>query len=812
MDNIPDTFKEERKKQIEQLQEIVLHQKPQISSTDESLNDTVGRVTEEEEQEEFLTSPVREKDFLNHVKRTVTTYKKESHLLARNSATEVKTQFPRMKSAVLQMRDISGTRKPYSVQISYSSTVSVLNNKIQFPSFLRTVPSDDFQSRGLVKLIKHFKWNWIGILAEEGDYGEMGSQIIKEEAVKAGTCIAFHEIISATSSAMKIQHETNVIRTSSATVILVFSNSPAVLPIINKISNDNIAGKVWIASEAWSTSAVLSIKELSDILQGTIGFAVHKRHIAGFKEFLISIHPFKHTGDIFTEIFWEQIFGCKWPYGVQNETSLQSSVHKMVICSGKEDLLLASHHSFFDTDSLQDPYSIYNTVYAVAHALHNLLSCPSSGHLSSKGACTNLTNIQSSQLLHFIKNVKFTNAASEIIFFDAAGNPPPKYDILNWQRAADGSTVFQKVGLFDYLAHEDEQIVIEDGSIKWNGGKSQTPTSVCSPECITGHRKVTIRGQPVCCFDCVACSIGEIANESGSTKCLKCPDSQWPNSNQDKCLTRTVEFLAYEEPVSIALSTCTGVCCLLSLITLIIFVKYFNSPIVRANNNVLSLILLTALTLSFLCTFLFIGRPTVQLCLVRQAAFGIVFVVCVSSVLAKTITVVIAFSATKPHTAMSTWVGPKVPNILGVCSTSVQVFICISWLLTSPPFPVANTKTYPGKIILECNENNPVFFWVMLGYMGLLAVLSFVLAFVARKLPDSFNEAKFITFSMLAFVSVWLSFIPAYLSTQGKFAVVVEIFAVIFSSGSLLFCIFSPKVYIIIFKPFMNTREYLIRK
>ncbi|XP_069072169.1 extracellular calcium-sensing receptor-like [Pleurodeles waltl] len=657
-------------------------------------------------------------------------------------------------------------------QISYFSTSPLLSDRQHFPSFFRTIPSDDFQAQGLGQLVIHFGWTWVGILATDNDYGQHGVQILQQELVKAGACIAFTEYIRNIYAEKNAQLLAKAIRGSSANAIIFFSSDILLIPLMDELVGENMTRRIWIASEAWSTSPLLSVEKYSSILSGSIGFAIHSGDIPGFKEHFTSIHPSVSPEDIFMKEFWENNFNCKW----QEETPPQISWNYSTKYCLENDQLDISKTFYSDLVVPRVTYNVY------------------------------------SALLHYVRNVRSRKEAGSELTFDAGGNPQTQYDIVNWQPGIDGTLKQVIVGRYKGNAPARNRFILNISTILWNTQERQVPPSVCSRACQLGYRKAAIKRKPICCFLCVPCPAGEISNATNSAECSKCPWNERPNTKQDRCIPKTVEFLSYVEPLGTTLTAVSNLGSLMPVAVLGIYIHYRKTPVVKASNRNLSYLLLLSLTLCFLCSLIFIGYPTPEKCLIRQMAFGIIFAVCVSCILAKTIMVVIAFNATKPNSNLRRWAGPKLSYVVISVGTLLQVLLCGVWLLFSPPFPDQDIHTQIGKIIVQCNEGSSVAFWCMLAYLGLLATISFILAFLARTLPDCFNEAKFITFSMLAFLSVWTSFIPAYLSTRGKYIVAMEVFAIISSSSALITCIFFPKCYIILLRPEMNSKKKYIVK
>uniref|UniRef100_F7BTQ6 Extracellular calcium-sensing receptor-like n=1 Tax=Xenopus tropicalis TaxID=8364 RepID=F7BTQ6_XENTR len=675
-------------------------------------------------------------------------------------------------------------------QVSYYSSLNVLSNKKEFPSFFRTIPSDTFQTTAFALLVAHLGWKWVGTLAEDNDYGHLGVQLFTEEVQKLGTCIAFSETIPLAFSKTRYEEIAATIKRSSATVIIVFSGDTNLLPLFWEVAKQNITGRTWLASEGWSTSAFVVAKDQAEYFSGALGLAIPVGHIAGLLEFLLQLNPMADPEDLYIKPFWEHAFGCSW-----TETKLQDNI---TLCTGHENLLTLNN-VYTDVSQLRITCNVYNAVYAIANALNNILS---SGN--KKPA---IEEIKPWQIIQSLKKVRFTDQAGKILYFDENGDPVAKYDILNWYIGEDGNLLYRKVGSYDASAAEDQRLTLDEQAIIWNDALQEPPRSQCSSSCKLGFRKSILQGQSMCCFDCIPCSEGEISNGSDFTECIKCPEDYWSNKNKDSCIPKDMDFLSFEEPLGITFSVLAVIGISQTLAVVVVFIKHIHTPIVRAHNIEMSFFLLFSLILCFLSSLTFIGKPSSGLCVLRQTVFGVSFALCISCVLVKTLVVILAFTMSKPNQNMMKYFKPSHQRAFVGLATLIQIAICVGLISSANLSIKKNRDAVITKIVLECNLELELVFLFAIGYIALLALPCFVLAFLARNLPDTFNETKFITFSLLLFVMVWVSFIPGYISTKGKYVTAVEIFAILSSAAGLLGCIFFPKYYIILLKPERNTRK-----
>ncbi|XP_077468098.1 extracellular calcium-sensing receptor-like [Stigmatopora argus] len=699
--------------------------------------------------------------------------------------------------------DINNLLSPLSIpQVSHLSTCACLSNKKLYPTFFRTVPSDRFQVLALVQLMKYFDWRWVGIIYSSTLYASEGTAEFIAEAKKEGICVEYRLPYLRNSLKMQEDLETmaKMLRESSSKVVLLFMSFSYTKSFLSNMASYNISGKHWVGSEAWIAQQDLASVERKSILHGAMGFALPEVSIPGLGEFLLDLKPSDEpqTGTI--KAFWEKFFDCSF-----------TPSNNSILCTGAEDLRSITN-DYTDVTKFRAENNVYKAVYLVAHALHALLQCENDRNPTTGKPCVDKAEVQPEMVLEHIKYVNFTMHNGAKVFFDDNGDTVAQYNLVNWQMGDDGSVEIVNIGQYDTSFPDGNKLKLrEDASIVWGGDNTEVPRSVCKEPCPPGSRKAMNKNKPVCCFDCFECPEGTVSNQTDSPDCLPCPPDFWPNAKKDRCLPKPTEYLSHKEIMGALLTafSCIGV--FLASLVLIIFLTHKETPIVKANNSELSFLLLVSLKLCFLCSLTFIGQPTEWSCMLRHTAFGITFVICISCVLGKTVVVLMAFQATIPGNKFKMF-GHAQQRLCVLALTLVQVLFCIIWLCTSPPFPAINLKYYKEKIILECALGSAIGFWGVLGYIGLLAVLCFILAFLARKLPDSFNEAKLITFSMLIFCAVWIAFIPAYVSSPGKFTVAVEIFAILASSYGLLVCIFVPKCYIIIFRPEKNSRKHLMGK
>ncbi|XP_042125689.2 vomeronasal type-2 receptor 116-like isoform X7 [Peromyscus maniculatus bairdii] len=635
-------------------------------------------------------------------------------------------------------------RSQQILQLTYGPFHPILSDPEKFPYLYQMAPKDTALPLAMVSLMLHFSWNWIGLAILDNDHGTQFLSHLRREMEKNTVCFAFVSMIPVNMHIYMSRAEVyyNQIMTSSTNIVIIYGDTDSTLAVSFRMWESLGIKRIWMTTSQWDVTT--SKRDLTlDTYYGTLAFAQHHSEISGFKNFVQTLNPLKYSDEYLTRLGWMN-FNC--------EVSA-SKCETLKNCSSNASLQWLMRQPF-DMAFSDDSYDIYNAVYTVAHAAHEMLLQQVDDGKGHYGNCLKLHS--------FLRKTHFKNPVGEKVNMNQRENQQGEYDIFQIWNFPNGFGFKVKIGEYSPYFPHGQQLNIYEDVIEWSTGNRQMPPSVCSADCGPGFRKFLHEGIAACCFDCIPCPENEVSNET--------------------------------------------------ILIFGVFVKHHDTPIVKANNRNLSYILLISLMFCFLCPLLFIGQPNSATCVMQQITFGFVFTVAVSTVLAKTVTVVLAFKVTAPGRKLRFYLTSGAPNYIIAICTLIQTILSVIWLGVSPPSIETDAHSVHGQIIIVCDKGSVTAFYCVLGYHGSLALGSFIVAFLARNLPDKFNEAKLLTFSMLLFCSVWVTFLPVYHSTKGKVMVAVEVFSILASSVGLLGCIFFPKCYIILLRPGRNSLQKLKEK
>lgn len=304
--------------------------------------------------------------------------------------------------------------------------------------------------------------------------------------------------------------------------------------------------------------------------------------------------------------------------------------------------------------------------------------------------------------------------------------------------------------------------------MQWPGETQEVPSSICSQPCRPGQRKKTVKGIP-CCWHCENCDGYQY--QADNYTCKMCRFDLRPNDNHTGCVPIPIIKLEWSSPWAVipVLIAVFGI--MATLLVVVTFVRYNDTPIVKASGRELSYVLLTGIFLCYATTFLMISAPDVFVCSLRRIFLGLGMSISYAALLTKTNRIYRIFEQGKMSVSGPRFISPASQLVITFSLISVQLLgVCI-WFGVDPSQAIidyvdqrtANPDMARG--VLKCDISD-LSLICLLGYSMLLMVTCTVYAIKTRGVPETFNEAKPIGFTMYTTCIVWLAFIPIFFGTS----------------------------------------------
>ncbi|KAM7412197.1 hypothetical protein PAMA_021922 [Pampus argenteus] len=644
--------------------------------------------------------------------------------------------------------------------VSYGSSTTVFSEKVKYPSFLRTVHPNKNIITVIVKMILNFNWRWVAFLNSADDFGTDGLELFRNVIKDTDICLAYTKALEHDTDYSQVFKQ---IEAQRVPVIIVFAPEWTAEAVVESAIQLNITNKVWIAGDTWSLNKMLPKKKGIKNIGTVLGISQPAVTIPGFSDFISSSKSRTQCGNA-EDMFCNQVCNC-------------SSLSPEDINAGDPSF----------------SFPVYSAVYAIAHALHNVLQC-------GAGRCKDNITVYPQMVLAELKKSNFT-LLNWSIQFDQNGDPTfGFYTIVYWNHSDA-----EEIGF--YNLHTSLDFFINNSKIQWYTD-GEVPTALCSSECPVGYAKHQ-DGVHKCCFTCEMCPNGTYINiTEDSSKCISCKETEWSTAGSTSCSLRAVEYIPVTDIGAIVIMIGAWALVGFTLATSVLLAINYNTPVVRSAGGPMCFLILGCLSLCSLSVFFYFDKPTIPFCILRLQPFLLFYTVCLACFVVRSFQIVCIFKiAAKFPKLHSWWMKYHGQWLLITAAFVTQALLILIGYCDGPPRPYNETVWYPDKIILCCSvdfkaSSGPVILLVF------LSSLCFIFSYMGKDLPKNYNEAKAITFCLLLLMLTWVIFVTAYLLYRGKYLQTFNALAVLSSLYSFLLWYFLPKCYIIIFQPHKNTQQY----
>ncbi|KAJ1121222.1 hypothetical protein NDU88_009342 [Pleurodeles waltl] len=283
---------------------------------------------------------------------------------------------------------------PEKQAISYGSVLPMLSDKSQFPSFLRTVPSNTLQILALVRLLGHFGWTWIGMIISDDEMGLQGGQDLKEAIEQNKGCVAFMERTHTAYSQAKLFAIANAIQEHTVKVLVVYSSVVHMKDLLEALSTLNLTNKIFIFSASFTMTFSLFSKQSWKLFNGSLGLVLQLTKMPAFEDFLTRLNPMRDPNDRFIKLFWEKALNCRWLAANATDKLTTVAQGEMVTSCFEKQTLEQTALNEFELNDLSSSYHTYIAVYALAHAVTFLMSCKPGFGPFINGSCADVINIK----------------------------------------------------------------------------------------------------------------------------------------------------------------------------------------------------------------------------------------------------------------------------------------------------------------------------------------------------------------------------------------------------------------------------------